>query len=198
MNDEAIYSLIADERRRLAEVASSWTPRQWATASLARGWQVRDVIAHLTMPFSMGVPGLLVELVRHRGDFDRLADRWARSTAAATSPQELVELLRANAESRFTPPGKGPELPLADLVVHGLDVRLPLGLDATDLDPAALLVALQLASTPVARRFGVDTDVFDRARWEASDLDWSHGTGPRRRAPAVGLIAHLYRQRPLP
>ena len=152
------YALIEGERHRLADLADGWIPEQWDVPSLAEGWRVREVVAHLTMPFA----------------------------------------LRANAAARFTPPGMGPEAPLTDLVVHGLDVRIPLGLPATDLDHDALAATLRFLATRSARHFGGPADAFATRRLAATDVDWSHGTGPTERAPATDLIAHLCRARPLP
>jgi uncharacterized protein (TIGR03083 family) len=191
------YALIEGERHRLADLADGWIPEQWDVPSLAEGWRVREVVAHLTMPFAVGMPGLVIGLLRHRGSFDRFADRWARD-ATAVEPAEHVAALRANAAARFTPPGMGPEAPLTDLVVHGLDVRIPLGLPATDLDHDALAATLRFLATRSARHFGVPADAFATRRLEATDVDWSHGTGPTERAPATDLIAHLCRARPLP
>lgn len=198
MSTEATFALIEQERLRLADLAEAWTPQQWDEPSLAEGWRVREVLAHLTMPFSVAVPSLVLGLVRHRGSFDRYADSWARSTAAASPPEDFAAALRANAAGRFTPPTMGPEAPLTDLIVHGLDVRVPLGLPTNDLDDAALTATLGFLTSRAARQFGVPADAFASRRLEATDLDWSHGTGPTESAMAADLIAHLCRSRPLP
>src|SRR3712207_6736008 len=62
-----------------------------------------------------------------RGDFDRANVRLTREQARRPVGG-LTEVLRRKAGSRFTPPGAGPEAPLTDLLVHGLDIRWPLGL----------------------------------------------------------------------
>lgn len=198
MSTDATFGLIEAERHRLADLVDTFGPEQWDEPSLAEGWRTREVVAHLTMPFSVGMPGLVVGLVRHRGDFDRFADTWARRTARSTPAAELTATLRANAAGRFTPPGMGPELPLTDIVVHGLDIRLPLGLPATDLAPDAVATTLRFLTTRTARRFGVTGDAFTGRRLEATDLDWAHGTGPTERATAAELVAHLTRAQPLP
>lgn len=198
MSTSPTFALIEEERYRLADLADGWTPKQWDVASLAEGWRVREVIAHLTMPFAVGMPGLVIGLLRHRGSFDRFADRWARDATKVTPPGELSAALRANAATRFTPPGMGPDAPLTDLIVHGLDVRIPLGLPTTDFATTALATTLQFLTTRPARHFGVPANVFEARRLEATDLDWSHGTGPTLHAPAADLIAHLCRAQPLP
>jgi hypothetical protein len=37
------------------------------------------------------MPGLLLGLVRHRGSFDRFADRWARAAPAPASPEQALQ-----------------------------------------------------------------------------------------------------------
>lgn len=197
MSNPTTFTLIEQERLRLADLADGWSPDRWDVPSLAEGWRVREVVAHLTMPFAVSVPSMVLGLVRNRGSFDRFADRWARDATTSTPPAELAAALRANAPSRFTPPGMGPEGPLADLVVHGLDVRIPLGLPATDIDATARATTLRFLATRSGRGFGVPSDAFTTRRFEATDLDWSHGTGPTERATSIELLAHLCRAQPL-
>ena len=197
MSNERTFTLIEHERERLADLADGLTPVQWDTPSLADGWRVREVVTHLTMPFSVSLPRMVLGLARHGGSFDRLADHWARDEAVSTDPAEVTARLRANAGARFTPPGMGAEAPLTDVVVHGLDVRLPLDLPTDDLDRDAVGTVLRFLTTGSARRFGVPADAFTRNRFEATDLDWAHGTGAVERASAVDVIAHLCRARPL-
>lgn len=198
MSSSATFDLIEQERLRIADLAEGWSADQWDVPSLAAGWRVREVMAHLTMPFAVSLPRMVVGLARNRGSFDRFADRWARAAAADTAPEVFAADLRANATSRFTPPGAGPEAPLTDVIVHGLDMRIPLGLPTSELARAALETTLGFLATPAGRRIGVAPDVFATRRFEATDVDWSHGTGPTHRAPATDLIAHLCRSQPLP
>jgi len=57
------------------------------------------------------------------GAIDELARRRARLPAA-----EIADTLRRRAEHRLSPPLFGPTDPLADILVHGGDMRIPLGL----------------------------------------------------------------------
>lgn len=197
MSNDPTFHLIEQERCRLADLADGWSPEQWDEPSLADGWRVREVVAHLTMPFSVSMPTMVLGLVRHGGSFDRFADRWARD-ASVSPPSEFVAALREHAAARFTPPGMGPEAPLTDVVVHGLDVRIPLGLPTGDIDPSARLAVLGFLTTRSGRHFGVPDDAFSTRRFEATDVEWSHGAGPTERASSTELIAHLCRDQPLP
>src|SRR5688500_6079152 len=116
---------IADERRRLADVLDGLTPEQWDAPSLCEGWAVRDVVAHVTMPFRTSAPRFVLELVRSGGRFGAMADRVARRDGAQPT-DVLVAALRDNAEHPWTPPGGGKAGALTHDVVHGLDITRPL------------------------------------------------------------------------
>ncbi len=170
-----VWSMIAAERIGLAEDLAGLSDEQWVCPSLCAGWRVRDVAAHLTMPFHVSLPKMVWMMVKNRFDFDKLSSRYATSDARPVA--ELLADLRRNAEHRFTPPGFGPEAPLTDLVVHGQDIRRPLGLHH-DIPAEHARVVLDLLVSPKgARAFG-KPDLLAGLRLEVDDLDWSHGSGP--------------------
>lgn len=168
------WSLIASERRRLAAELDALTDEDWATPSLCAGWAVRDVVAHLVFPMRVGMVRLMAKLAAKRFDFGRLADEEARSDPR--SPDELVAALRANAEHRFHPPGFGAEAPLTDVIIHGQDIRRPLGLPYV-IDEEPIRITLDLLTSRKAVRGFVAKGRLAGLRLEATDLDWSHGAG---------------------
>lgn len=182
--DDEVFGMIAEERRALADLLDTLTPEQWATPSLCAGWTVREVAAHLVVPFEVSVPSLMLRLVRSLGSYDRAMDGATREVAARPTT-ELAARLRANADHRFTPPMSGPEAPLTDVVVHGQDIRRPLGI-AHGIEPEHLRVALDrmaggaLGFVPRSRVAGL--------RFEATDLDWSAGDGALVRGPAEAIL----------
>ena len=68
---------------------------------------MRELVAHITMPYRLSMPGFLLGMIRARGNFDRLADRQARRDAAELSAPELTECLRRNVNHPWKPPGGG-------------------------------------------------------------------------------------------
>ena len=150
------------------------TEAQWTTSSLCAGWTVRDVVAHLLMPFHVSLPKFLWKMATNRFDFDKVSDKVARSDVRPTS--ELLDDLRRNAEHRFSPPGFGPEAPLTDLVVHGQDIRRPLGFAHHIPDDHARVV-LDLLVTPKAAKAFAKKGLLSGLRVEVDELEWSHGSG---------------------
>ena len=94
----------------------------------------------------------------------------------AAERRGLADDLRKNAEHRFSPPGFGPEAPLTDLVVHGQDIRRPLGLAHHVPDDHAR-VALDLLVTPKAARGFTKKGLLTGLRLEVDELGWSYGAG---------------------
>lgn len=122
-----LFAVLASERQHLADELDRLTPTQWGRPSLCEGWSNHVVAAHLNLPWSLAPPAFVVGLLRARGNVDRAMDRFSREMADRLDPQACVELLRANARSRSTPPGIGVGAPLTDVVVHGADILRPLG-----------------------------------------------------------------------
>ena len=128
---EWVFAAAADERRAIADLVGNLTPDQLATPSLCVGWDVKTVVAHLISDFDDGFSGFLRSGIR-RGGINRGIDALARQRAQAPTA-ELVNTLRSRADERLSPPVVGPRAGLADLLIHGADIRLPLGIaDAPD------------------------------------------------------------------
>ena len=51
MRTVTINDFIAAERQALATELSGLAPEQWDAPTLCAGWRVREVTAHITMPF---------------------------------------------------------------------------------------------------------------------------------------------------
>lgn len=90
-------ALARQEREEFADFLATLPPQQWSTESLCPRWTVRDVVAHTITYLDQSRKRLLVNMIRHRGDIDRLnADLLDSSTALL--PEQLVRLMRRGAE----------------------------------------------------------------------------------------------------
>ena len=164
---------------------SELTTEQQATQSLCSEWSVHDVVAHLVMPLEVSTPRFLLAMLACRGNFDRANVRLTRELARRPF-DEIIEVLRRKADSRFTPPGSGPEAPLTDLLVHGLDIRWPLGLPR-DVPAERLHKALTFLTSSSSGVL-VPKGTLNGLRCEANDIDWAHGSGPTVNGNAEALL----------
>jgi uncharacterized protein (TIGR03083 family) len=181
---EPIPAATAAERRELAALLADLAPAQWDEPSLCAGWRVREVVAHMTMPYRYSLRQFLGGMVRARGNFNRMADRSARRDTAALSAAELAAALRDNAEHPWKPPGGGAEGALAHDVIHGLDITVALGLDRRVPEDRLRLVLPEGPSKAV-RFFGVD---LAGVQLRADDMDWTYGSGEPLHGNAQDLL----------
>jgi len=176
-------ALIAAERRELADLLAGLPAEAWDRPTLCAGWRVREVVAHITMPFRYSTARFAMEMIRSGGRFHKMADRCARHDATA-SPDELTAALGDNAAHPWKPPGAGLDAALTHDVIHGLDITTPLGIDLY-VPEATLRTVLTTITSPASRKhFGVDLDGIEL---HAEDIDWSYGTGP----PLIGTAQNL-------
>jgi uncharacterized protein (TIGR03083 family) len=184
----ALRQHIAAERRELADVLAGLPPESWDAVSLCEGWRVREVVAHMTMPFRYSPDRYGAEMARSGGDFTAMSDRCAKEDAASMSPAELTTVLRDNAENPWVPPGGAPDSPLTHDVIHGLDFTEPLGI-VREIPPARLRLVLDAVTSPLAlHHFGVDLTGIELA---ADDVDWSIGSGEQVSGPARYLVMQV-------
>ncbi len=179
-----VWSMVHAERLALIHDLEQLDEARWEEPSLCAGWTVHDVAAHLVDTARTTRLGFVVGLARARFDFDRQnADGVRRHRGA--SPQETLQRLREVAPRRSTPPAPL-DSRLVEEVVHGEDVRRPLGL--TRRYPVEAVVrALRLqVRTPAS--FGGAKELATRVRLTAADADVSVGDGPEVRGPAVSLL----------
>ncbi|MFJ8147271.1 maleylpyruvate isomerase family mycothiol-dependent enzyme [Streptomyces sp. NPDC096048] len=120
------WPLIRAERAALAADLGDVTDERWETPSLCAGLTVREVLAHLTAGGSLNTVRWMAGVIRCRFDFDKqVAMRLAEQLGA--TPAETLERFR-----RIVPSTTKPPLPalamLGETVVHGEDIRRPLGI----------------------------------------------------------------------
>jgi uncharacterized protein (TIGR03083 family) len=178
---------LAANRRELADVLAGLPADSWDAPTLCAGWRVREVVAHVTMPFRYSTGRFLVELARSGMRFDRMSDRCARRDAKVPAA-ELAAAVRDNVTNPWRPPGGGFEGALVHDVIHGLDITVPLGIDRP-IPPDRLRAVLDGVTKPASRKhFGIDLTGIEL---RADDLDWSFGTGTTVSGPARYLALVL-------
>jgi hypothetical protein len=137
----------------------------------------------MTMAARYSEEEFMAELRRCDFDFTRLSDEVAARDANLPA-DELVANLRSEVTRHWAPPGGGYHGALNHVVIHGLDVTVPLGVPRRCPDQTIRIVLDDLTQGGVHARFGAG---IEGRGLQASDLDWSHGDG----APLRGTAADL-------
>jgi uncharacterized protein (TIGR03083 family) len=184
IDKDFVFAAVADERRAIAVLIDDLDDVQLATPSLCEGWDVKTVAAHLVSVFADGFWGFQAAAVRHFGmhrGIDALARRRAQLPAA-----HIAASLRDGADRRLSPPIAGPISGLTDVLVHGGDIRIPIGLPFEP-DPDLASLALDfltgyraVAFAPLGRLRGISL--------RASDIGRSWGKGAELRGPTAALM----------
>ncbi len=128
--DDVVWRLIESERLALVNDLAGVTEDQLAGASGLVGWSSKELLGHIVLPFLVPTPRYVLSLMRNRGNIDKVNNGFAPKLAER-SATELINTLRANADSRWSPPGEGPGLPLTEIAVHGQELRRALGISNT-------------------------------------------------------------------
>lgn len=177
--------MVAAERIDPADLAETPTTEQWDTPSLCEGWTVRHVFAHVVMGAAGDVWGYLLALLTSGFRITRASLRVSIADGDTRDPRELVADLRRHAGSRKRPPGTTPAGLLAEALVHGQDMRRPLGIGRVP-----PFDRLERALSSMVRTGAVLGNKKRIAGLElvATDRHWSHGDGPEVRGPAEALL----------
>lgn len=174
----ATYSRLADV---LARPGASWD-----VPSLCEGWQVRHVVAHVTMPVRLTPERFGAEMAAAKGDFGVLSNAVAARDATVPA-DELLSQLRSAELHAWQPPGGGEAGAVSHAVIHSLDITIPLG-EQPVAPPEAVRDVLDQLTASDGAWFGVD---LTGLRLEAADTDWAWGDGERVRAQSGQLVALL-------
>lgn len=187
-DDERLRELVVGERRRLAQDLSEVSIEQWNTASLCGEWTVEQTLAHLSAaatttfwPWLRSMAG-----ARFRTDVHN-ARRLVEHLGA--SPAETLERFRSAAASTAAPSKHTPAW-LGEVLVHGEDIRRPLGVRPAD-SPESLEAATAVAEFYAARDFAVNSAHAARGlRLVASDGPFAAGSvgDPEVVGPTLSLV----------
>lgn len=178
-----IWSLIHAERGALAADLADLTEPRWATQSLCDLFTVREVLAHMTAGASLGPLRWMAGVLRCRFDFDRqVAMRLAEQLGA--TPADTLTRFRRVTTSTTKPPVPVVAM-LGETIVHGQDIRRPLGIEHDH--PVATLTA-------VAHYYqGSDMPVLTKKRARglrltATDGPFAAGAGPEVSGTTLALV----------
>jgi uncharacterized protein (TIGR03083 family) len=184
--------MIHAERAALADELATLDDGQWERQSLSTAWTVEEVVAHLTAGASIGFWAWIRSIAGAGFNADRHNQRRMAEHLGAT-PAETLDLFRATIDSTVSPTGTLPAW-LGEVVIHGEDIRVPLGLRRQHTDDV-LVVLLEFFESS---NFTVPSKA--RARGltlVATDLGHWVGAGPEVKGTALDLILAMA-GRPVP
>jgi uncharacterized protein (TIGR03083 family) len=177
------WSLIHAERAALAEDLAGLAEQSWATQSLCDEFTVRQVLAHLTAGASLNPMRWLAGVIRCRFDFDRqVAMRLTEQMG--DSPADTLARFRAVVSSTTKPPLAIGAM-LGEIVVHGEDIRRPLGIkrDYPVTTLTAVAVYYQGSDMPALTRKRIRD-----LRLGATDGPFTTGGGPEVSGTTLALV----------
>ncbi len=187
MKADEIWKHIHTERSAMAETLSTLTPEQWGSPSWCAGWSVKETAGHVLAAAEQTPLHFYKELAGAGMRFNTFTEGGAKRLGAL-APHELVERLRARTSTTNHPPAPVIAM-LGEIVVHGDDIRRPLGL--THATPAAALRAVADNSKKSNVLIGAKRRIAG-LRLRATDTEWVHGDGPEVTGPLQSLVLAMY------
>jgi uncharacterized protein (TIGR03083 family) len=185
VNTDEIWRRVDEQRIGLAGLLEGLTAEQWTAPSLCDGWQVRDVAAHLTHSHMHPVRAI-VEAARSGFRFDSMIQRLGREDPR--SQAEIAIALRGMAGSRKRVPGTSVQQPLIELLVHGQDIAVPLGIDW----PMPLDAAREAAQKLSGMTFPLNGQRrLAGIRLVATDAEFAAGEGREVQVPIGDIVMIL-------
>lgn len=181
-----LQSWVAPTCEGLADLLAAAPAEAWDAPSLCAKWQVRHVVAHVTMPVRMTPEQFGAELAAAGGDFAVLSDTVAARDAERPLADLLAEL-RSPLLHAWQPPAGGAAGALSHAVIHSLDVTVALDWPAVAPEEAVLAILDQLTAAD-GSWFGID---LAGVRLEATETEFSWGRGELVRADSGQLVALL-------
>lgn len=184
LSKKDVWGFVHTERARLVDDLAALPTDAWATPSLCPGWDIHDVVAHLVDSAKTTRRGFARRMVLARFDFDG-------DNAAGVARQRHTDPLATLAAMRSTiPMTRTPIAPratrLVEAIVHGEDIRRPLGIAATYAADAVLeALRYQVRTSAV---IGGGRERVAGVRLSATDGEFDAGHGDLVRGRTVDLL----------
>ncbi len=178
MDKAGIGMLFDAEYEAAVELARGLSEGEWVLPSLCEEWSVGDVVLHIA--YHTHRDGLGEKL----GSIDKVTAKLVAREHADNREGLLAWLARPVPASARKDKGN-----VCELVIHSQDIRRVTGSTRAYPEPTMRL-ALDTCVTILGTRFIVDRvhRVARGLRLVATDMEWSHGTGPEVHGAAEALL----------
>lgn len=178
-----VWPLVHAERHALIAFLEGVDDTRWDTPSLCPGWRVRDVVAHQISTATVTRLGFVRGMISARFDFDR--DNRNGLERELGPKRHMLDRFRTVADRTSSPPAPL-DTRLVEAVVHGEDIRRPLG-TVGQYPVEAVERALRLQARTGSGMGGAKEHVAG-LRLVADDADISIGDGALVTGPALSLL----------
>jgi uncharacterized protein (TIGR03083 family) len=177
------WPLIHAERAALIDDLAELDPGGWVTRSLCDKWTVHEVLGHMTATARMTPPKFFIEMAKAGFRFHAMTAKAAEHEASVT-PAATLAAFRSLLSATDHPPGPV-DTWIGEALVHGEDIRRPLSI-RREYPMHSVLRAADFYKGSNALIGAKDRIAGLTLR--ATDADWSTGTGPEVRGPAMSLV----------
>ena len=181
--DASTWARIHAERTALAAIIEELTPEQWVAPSLCDRWTIGFLAAHVLAGAEQTQGHFVRGMAASGFRFNAFMERDALDRSQLTAPQ-VADRLRQRTTTTNHPPAPVAAM-LGEVVVHGEDIRRPVGLArAVPAGAADECLDMYIKSNfPVGGKRRIHG-----LRLRATDTGWSHGAGPEVSGPALSLL----------
>lgn len=182
-----VWAIVHHERRALIEDLATIQPEQWNTQSLCDKWTIHDLVAHLVDDAKTSRKNFMFGLLRSGFNLDRLGNLGVQKEKR-DSPADMLDAFR-DVQYRTSSAPAPLASRLVEIIVHGEDVRRPLGIrHEYPIDAMIAAIEYQLATADVV---GGSKNRASGLHLVAIDIDWSHGSGAIVRGKTIDILMAL-------
>jgi uncharacterized protein (TIGR03083 family) len=184
MDSSDLWPTIHAERAALARDLEGLSDAQWQAQSLCDSWSVRELLAHMTGTATTTFPTFAVRIVRAGFRTNVMLERLIDENLGS-SPADTLARFKSSVHSESAPLPIVPVTQwLGEVIVHGEDIREPLGISHVYPPDALHLLA------DYYRKVSLDGSKKRAAglRLCATDADWVSGDGIDVSGPGIALV----------
>ncbi|MCY9786697.1 maleylpyruvate isomerase family mycothiol-dependent enzyme [Nocardiopsis sp. EMB25] len=188
MEHEDYWRFIEAERRGIADLLDGLSEERLDGPSLCADWRIRDVAAHLACVTEPSTPLHEAGSAVSDGESFHELNRTSAVDFADELGSGLADFIRERAGSRLLPALTDHRNTLFDVLVHGQDIAVPLGI------PRTMPVEAARAAADQVWAIGFPFSARERLRGlrlTAEDTDWTVGEGTEVRGPMQALLMTL-------